>query len=139
MAQGQQIARWWMTVGGVLMIVMGLLAVMDTSVVGSSPHALLAMNAMHGEVHALGGLIAIAIGLGLSGRARANATIAYGLVFLVGFVINVMSPDLWGMMSVPANAGVHAMHLTVALVCLATGYLARSEVTAYRATAPQGR
>jgi hypothetical protein len=89
--------RWWMTVSGLLMVGMGLLAMKDTSWVGTGPDAVLAVNAMHGAVHAAGGLIALAIGLSLRGRALANATLGYGLL----------------------------MHLTVAVLSLLSGLLAR--------------
>ena len=69
-------AKWWMTVGGVLMVIMGGLGLLATHVVGPAPDAILRMNTLHAGAHLLGGLIAIANGLGLTGTARSNATIS---------------------------------------------------------------
>ena len=103
-----QIDRLWMTIGGLLQLVMGIMGAMNTSLVGAGPNAVLAMNQMHGIAHAGAGVISIVIGLALAGSARANATIAYGVLFLIAFAVNLYSPDLWGMMSdVPANTGIH--------------------------------
>ena len=113
----------WVVVGGVVMIVMGLLAVGDTSLVGLPQHAFMSMNPMHGLVHAAGGVLAILIALVLRGRARAYGVLAYGALFVLGFVLNVISPDFFGMMpDAPANAPVHLMHAVVAVVSLGVGY-----------------
>jgi hypothetical protein len=123
-------AKWWMTVGGVLMVIMGGLGLLATHVVGPAPDAILRMNTMHAGAHLLGGLIAIANGLGLTGTARSNATIAYGALFLVAFVVNLASPDLWGMMpDAPANLGIHVMHATVGVLSVVTGILDRPSVS----------
>jgi hypothetical protein len=122
---------------GVLMVLMGGLARLDTALVGSAPDALIRMNSMHGAVHALGGLLTIAAGLLLRGRALGVAALGYGALFVFGFVSNLVSPDFFGMMpDAPANAGVHAMHATVALLSLAAGYLALGARTARLATSP---
>lgn len=121
----------WVVGGGVAMIIMGLLAVRDTSLVGLPEHAFMSMNAMHGVVHALGGVLAILIVLALRGSARAYAIFGYGALFVLGFVLNVASPDFFGTMpDAPANTPVHVMHAAVALVSLAAGY---GELTSVRA------
>ena len=119
--------RVWLIAGvGAVQLVMGLVGAMNTALIGRSG-SLLVMNPMHGLAHTAGGLIAIAIGFALTGRARANATIVYGALFLVGFAVNLASPDLFGMMTdAPANAGIHVMHLTFAGLTLAAGLLARA-------------
>jgi hypothetical protein len=121
------IDRVWMIAGiGAVQLVMGLIGAMNTALIGRNG-SLLVMNRMHGTAHAVAGVIAIAIGFALTGRARATATIAYGVLFLIGFAVNLASPDLWRMMSdAPANMGIHVMHLTFAGLTLAAGLLARA-------------
>jgi len=121
------IDRVWMIAGaGVVQLVMGLMGAMNTTLVGRSG-SLLVMNPMHGSAHAVAGIIAVVIGFALTGRARATATIAYGVLFLIGFAVNLASPDLWGMMAdAPANMGIHVMHITFAGLTLAAGLLARA-------------
>lgn len=126
---GSDVAKWWMVVGGGLMVAMGVLAMLDSNLVGTRPDALLTMTSMHGVVHLIGDLLSIGVGLVLTGRARANATLLYGALYLVGFALTMMSPDLWGHMSVPANNAVHAMHFAIGLASLAAGYVARYETT----------
>ena len=132
-----QIDRIWMLVGtGLLQLVMGIMGAMNTALIGTNPLSLLAMNQMHGIAHAIAGVISILIGFALTGRTRANATLVYGVLFLVAFAVNLASPDLFGMMTdVPANTGIHVMHLTFAVGTLLAGLAARvsvAEVTAYR-------
>jgi len=105
------------------MIAMGVLAALDTPLVGRPPDSFMSMNAMHGEIHALGGIFAVLIGLLLQGSVRAYGILAYRSLFVLGFVLNVISPDFFGMMpDAPANAPVHVMHATVALMSLGVGY-----------------
>lgn len=127
--RGDDVAKWWMVGGGGLMVAMGVLAMLDSNLVGTRPDALLTMTSMHGVVHLVGGLLSIGAGLVLGGRTRANATLLYGTLYMVGFALTMMSSDLWGRMSVPANNAVHIMHFTIGLASLAAGYVARYETS----------
>ncbi|RLT27139.1 MAG: hypothetical protein DWI48_04425 [Chloroflexi bacterium] len=129
-----QIDRVWMLVGtGLLQLVMGILGAMNTSVIGADSTAVLVMNQMHGMAHAGAAVISLLIGFALVGRVKANITLAYGALFLLAFVVNLASPDLFGMMrDAPANAGIHVMHLFFAVGTLAAGFLARVEVAPAR-------
>ncbi|TAJ16203.1 MAG: hypothetical protein EPO65_13665 [Dehalococcoidia bacterium] len=126
---GSDIAKWWMVVGGGLMVVIGGLALLDSNLVGTRPDAVLTANATHGAVHLAGGLLSIGAGLMLAGRARANAALLYGAIFMMGFFLNLMSADLWGHMSVASNKADHVVHFTFALASLAAGYVARYETS----------
>ncbi|MCC6236743.1 MAG: hypothetical protein IT299_04120 [Dehalococcoidia bacterium] len=118
-------ARWWMAGSGVAMVALGILARLDTTVAGTAPDALLRMNAMHGTVHALGGVLTIGAAAALNPRWLAVATFGYGAIFVFAFASNLASPDFFGMMpEAPANLGVHVMHATVAIASLALGALA---------------
>lgn len=127
--RGDDVAKWWMVGGGGLMAAMGVLAMLDSNLVGTRPDALLTMTSMHGVVHLVGGLLSIGVGSVLAGRARANATLLYGALYMVGFALTMMSPDLWRHTSVPANNAVHIMHFTIGLASLAAGYVARYETS----------
>ena len=86
----------WLLVGGVAMIAMGVLAALDSAFVGMPAHAFMSMNAMHGQVHAVGGFIAILSFFLLDGIARANAILGYEALFVLGFVLNILSPTSSG-------------------------------------------
>lgn len=134
-------ARWWMAGSGVAMVALAVLARMDTTVVGTAPNALLRMNAMHGMAHAVGGLLTLGAAVALRPRGLAIATFGYGVIFAVGFALNLASPDFFGMMpDAPANAGVHVMHATVTVVSLVLGALAlrQSGARPSYATRPTG-
>lgn len=118
-------ARWWMAGSGVAMIALAVLARMDTALVGRASDALLRMNAMHGMAHAVGGVLTLAAAAALRSRGLAMATLAYGVIFAIGFALNLASPDFFGTMpDAPANLGVHVMHATVAAVSLVVGVMA---------------
>jgi len=110
---------------GVAMVALGVLARLDTTLVGAAPDAVLRMNAMHGLAHAVGGLLTLGAAAALRPRWLALATTGYGVVFVGAFVSNLVSPDFFGTMpDAPANLGVHVMHASVAAVSLALGALA---------------
>jgi hypothetical protein len=117
-------AKWWMAGSGIAMLAMGVLANVDTSVVGSASDALIRMNAMHGDVHALGGALTLLAAATLSGRRLGAAALAYGALFAFGFVSNLASPDFFGTMpDAPANLGVHLMHATMTAGSLWAAYV----------------
>ena len=121
------IAKWWMITSGLAMIIMGGFAYVDSNLVGTRADAVLVMTPMHGAVHALAGLLAVGIGLALSGRLRAGATLLYGIGFMVAFALNMASPDFWGRMEMPVNNAVHIMHFAVGVISLAAGFVASTE------------
>jgi hypothetical protein len=45
------------------------------------------------------------------------------------FVAVLLSPNLFGLFSVSANAPIHVIHAAVALVTLAVGFMARGSAT----------
>jgi hypothetical protein len=137
------IAKWWMTLIGLLMAGIGVLAmidtrliVMDRPLVGRQSDAILAIGDTHGAFLVGAGLLAVLIGLALWGRGRAAATLGYGVLSLVGFALVVASPDLWGRLAVPANNGTQILYLAIGVISVAAGALASSVTSRERYSGP---
>ena len=107
----------------------GLIGFLNTQVAGSSTDALLATDTVHNVVHLLTGLLALGIALGLKGEQQVNAVLGFGVLYVIIFVAVVLSPNLFGLFSVAANAPIHVIHAAVAVVTLAVGLLARGGST----------
>ena len=123
-------AGMWATLAGIVLVAAGLLGFLNTSLVGSSSGALLATDNIHNIVHLVTGLIALYIAFGMKGAQQANAVLGFGILYVVILVAVLLSPNLFGIFSVPANAPIHVVHAAVAVVSLAVGYMARSTSTA---------
>lgn len=127
-------ARAWMTLAGIVLVAVGLLGFISNPLVGASTNALVATDAVHNVVHLATGLLALYIAFALRGDMQANATIGFGVLYVVIFLAVVASPKLFGLFSVPANAVDHVIHVGLAAVSLAVGYMARGRSDS-RATA----
>ncbi|MFL5679228.1 MAG: DUF4383 domain-containing protein [Chloroflexota bacterium] len=128
------LAKWWMAIAGIALLAAGLLGFIDNPIVGRSANALFATDNVHNIVHIITGAIALYIAFGLDGDARANATIGFGVLYAIVFLALLVSPNMFGIFSVPTNSGDHALHAGLAVVSLAVGYMARDRETS-RATA----
>jgi hypothetical protein len=126
-------AKTWSALVGIVLIAAGLLGFLNTSVVGSAEDALVRTDNIHNVVHLLTGLIALFIAFGLRGEQQANAVIGFGILYTIMFVAVLVSPTLFGIFSVPSNAAVHLIHVAVAVVSLAVGFLARGRASAMTA------
>jgi hypothetical protein len=118
-----RLARSWLYLAGVILIVVGILGFFSNPLVG--PDGLVATDNPHNIVHILTGLLA----LGLAYWMREDigtATIAFGALYLVVFVVTVISPTLFGIFTVEVNAIDHVIHIGLAIVSLGLGYMARS-------------
>jgi hypothetical protein len=124
------LVRSWMTLAGVVLVILGLLGFIDNPLVGDSPSALLTTDTIHDVVHLATGALALYIAFGLRGLNQVNATIGFGVLYAVIFIAVLISPTLFGLFQVPANAPLHVIHAALAVVSLAVGYMARSELTA---------
>jgi hypothetical protein len=123
------LAKSWAILVGIILLVAGVAGFVPNGLVGR-PDSLLPTDRVHDSVHIVTGLIALGIGLGLRGMTLANAVLGFGVLYAIIFLGMLVSPTLFGLVSVPANGVVHVVHAAVALVSLAVGYLARSEETA---------
>jgi hypothetical protein len=120
----------WATLAGIVLVAAGLLGFLNTSIIGSASGALIATDTIHNVVHLLTGLVALYIAFGLKGPQQATAVLGFGVLYVIIFVAVLVSPTLFGIFSVAANAPIHVIHAVVALVSLAVGYMARSGSTA---------
>ena len=119
--RGDAVARTWLFVAGVALVAAGLVGFADNAVVSRRPDALLQVDTLHGVALLLTGLVALVIGASEHGRALAQATIAFGGVYLVLFAATVVSPDLSGILATPVNTGDHGLHLVVAAGSIVAG------------------
>lgn len=120
----------WATLAGIVLVAAGLLGFLNTSIIGSGTGALIATDNVHNIVHLVTGLLALYIAFGLKGQQQATAVLGFGVLYAVIFVAVLLSPNLFGIFSVPANASIHVIHAAVAVVSLAVGYMARGGATA---------
>ena len=120
----------WATLAGIVLIAAGLLGFLNTQIIGSADNALVRTDTVHNIVHIVTGLIALYIAFGLRGEQQVNGLIGFGILYVIIFVAVLVSPNLFGIFSVPSNAAVHVIHAAVAVVSLAVGYMARNSSTA---------
>ena len=120
----------WATLAGVVLVAAGLLGFLNTSIAGTGSGALLQVDTVHNVVHLLTGLVALYIAFGLKGEQQVNAVIGFGILYVIIFVAVLLSPTLFGIFSVAANAPIHVIHAAVAIVSLGVGYMARGSSSA---------
>ena len=123
------IAQAWMALVGLVLVAAGLVGFLNTPLAGSSANALLQTDTVHNVVHVLTGLLALGIAFGLRGDQQVNAVIGFGVLYVIIFVAVLVSPTLFGLFSVSANAPIHLIHAAVAVVTLAVGLMARGGST----------
>jgi hypothetical protein len=120
----------WATLAGIVLVAAGLLGFLNTSIAGSADNALLRTDNIHNIVHLVTGLIALFIAFGMKGAQQVNAVIGFGILYVIIFAAVLLSPTLFGIFSVAANTPIHVVHVAVAVVSLAVGYMARSSSAA---------
>jgi hypothetical protein len=125
------LARPWMTLAGIVLVVVGVLGFISNPIVGSSANAILPTDTLHNIVHIVTGALALYIAFALSGDSQANATIGFGLLYVVIFIAVFASPTLFGLFSIPANGALHVIHAALAAVSLAIGYMGRGRDASY--------
>lgn len=64
---------------------------------------------------------------------QVNGTIGFGVLYVVIFLAVLVSPNLFGLFQVDASPALHVIHVTLAVVSLAVGYMARGRATSYAA------
>ena len=123
--------QMWMTLAGIVLVAVGLIGFIDNPLVGSDPNALLPTGLVHNIVHLATGALALYIAFGLRGQNQVNGAIGFGVLYAVILVVVLLSPDLFGLFEVPANAVLHVIHAALAGVSLVVGYMARSNRESY--------
>lgn len=128
--RNQNLAMSWATLAGIVLVLVGLLGFLNTSIVGDSASALVPTGAVHNIVHLATGLLALFIAFGLRGEQQVNGVIGFGILYVIILVVVIASPTLFGLFSVQANTNVHVIHGLLAVVSLAVGLMARGSSTA---------
>jgi hypothetical protein len=124
--------KMWAALAGVVLVLVGLIGFIPNPLVGSQAGALVPTDALHNVVHLGTGAVALFVAFGLSGRQQVDGLIGFGVLYTVIFLAVVLSPTLFGLFSVPANAVIHLIHAALAVVSLGVGYMARNSlVTAH--------
>lgn len=122
--------RTWMIVAGVALLGAGLLGFIDNPIASNSENTLFRVNALHNVIHIVTGLAALGIGLGLRGRDQANAAIGFGVAYAAVALLGIVDPTLFGLMTeAPINTADHVLHIGLALVSIALGWMARDAET----------
>lgn len=124
------LAKWWIAVAGVVLVLVGVLGFVPNPLVGSADGALVPTDGLHNIVHLATGLLALYIAFGLSGMSLVNGVIGFGILYVVIFLAVLISPTLFGLFSVAANVVLHVIHAALAVVSLAVGYMARGSMPA---------
>ena len=127
--RSDNLVRSWAILAGVVLILTGLLGFIQNPIAYSS-NAILIVDNVHNIVHLLTGALALGIAFGTKGEQQVNAMLGFGILYVGIFVVNLLSPNLFGLFSVPANTPIHVIHAAVAVVSLGVGYMARSAATA---------
>lgn len=120
----------WATLAGIVLVTVGLLGFITNPLVGSAEGALVPTDALHNIVHLGTGLLALGIAFATSGKTQVDAMFGFGILYVVIFLAVVVSPTLFGLFSVPANAVLHVIHAALAIVSLGVAYMARSTALA---------
>lgn len=121
-----RLARSWLLLAGVILIVVGILGFFENPLVGAN--GLVATDTPQNIVHVLTGLLALGLAYGMSNDIG-TATILFGALYLVIFLATIVSPTLFGLFTVAVNSIDHVIHIGLTVVSLALGYMARGRST----------
>lgn len=121
-----RLARSWLLLAGVILVVVGILGFFENPLVGTT--GLVATDTPQNIVHVLTGLLALGLAYGMSSDIG-TATILFGALYLVIFLATIISPTLFGLFTVGVNSVDHVIHVGLAVVSLALGYMARGRST----------
>jgi hypothetical protein len=124
------LAQAWMTLAGIVLVAVGLIGFINNPLVGSQAGALVPTDTIHNVVHLATGLLALYIAFGMRGATQVNATIGFGILYAIIFAAVVVSPNLFGIFTIGANATIHVIHAALAVVSLGVGYMARNSAAA---------
>lgn len=118
----------WAALAGIVLVAVGLFGFVSNPLVGNASGALVPTDTLHNIVHLATGAIALWIAFGTSGKMQVDALMGFGVLYVVIFLAVLVSPTLFGLFTVPANAVLHVIHAAVAVVSLGVAYMARGSV-----------
>lgn len=117
--------KTYITLAGVIGVVTGLLGFIDNPLVGDPANdAIFATDAVHNVIHVGTGVLALYIGLAMSGATQARGIIGFGILYLVLAVVLMASPSMFGLMDVDVNSADDVLHVGLGLVTSAVGLVA---------------
>jgi hypothetical protein len=115
----------YITIAGVLGLVTGLVGFTDNPFVGDPAHdAIFATDSLHNLVHISTGLLALWIGLGMTGQRQARGITRFGTLYILLFVVFLISPRLFGLLQVDVNNADHVLHAALGVATLVVGMAA---------------
>ena len=82
---------------GIVLVAVGLLGFISNPLVGDT-NAIFVTGPVHNFVHLATGLLALGVAFGLRGEQQAMGVIGIGLLYLVVFVLLLVSPTLFGIL-----------------------------------------
>jgi hypothetical protein len=125
-------AKWFAVVLGVVLLLVGLLGFIDNPIVGAPTNGnqpLFVTDTVHNIIHIVSGLFLLYAAYGLTGAARGNALIAFGVVYALVLVLTLVDPNAFGLLQYPVNALDHGLHVVLAVASIAVGWMARNDDT----------
>jgi hypothetical protein len=130
--ENERLVRYWMIIVGIALVAAGVIGFVPGNPIASAePDAIFRVNEVHNVIHIATGLIAAGIGFGLRGVNLANATIGFGVLYAVVFLLLIVDPELFGLFAdAPTNMADHVLHAALAIVSIGLGYMARDRVEA---------
>jgi hypothetical protein len=113
---------------GIVLVAVGLLGFVSNPLVGDG-NAIFLTGPVHNVVHLATGLLALGVAFGLRGEQQAMGVIGIGLLYLVIFVLLLVSPTLFGILGAayPVSTADHGLHLGLAVISFAVGWMARGQ------------
>jgi hypothetical protein len=123
-----ELARWYMALLGVGLVVGGLAAFVDNPIVGPPTQAqpVFHIGGAHSIVLVASGGLALFIAFGLAAGRLTGAVIAFGVAYLLLFALTIANPTAFGLFDVAVNLPDHVLHGGVGVITVAIGWLART-------------
>jgi uncharacterized protein DUF4383 len=124
-------AKGYAALIGIVLVAVGLLGFVSNPIVGEG-NAVFLTGTVHNVVHLATGLLALFVAFGLRGEQQAWGVIGIGVLYLVVFVGLLISPTLFGILGAayPVNVADQGLHLGLAVISFAVGWMARSQTMA---------
>jgi hypothetical protein len=122
-----ELARWYMALLGVGLVIGGLAAFVDNPIVGPPTEAepVFHIGGAHSIVLVASGGVALFIAFGLAGGRLTGAVIGFGIAYLLLFALTIASPTAFGLFDVAVNLADHVLHSGVGVISVVIGWLAR--------------
>jgi hypothetical protein len=121
------LARWYAAGSGVALVIGGLAGFVDNPFIGqpTPENPLFHAGAAQNLLHVASGAVLLYIGLGLTGASLANALVGFGVAYGVLMLLTVISPNLFGLLSVEQNLAGYVLYSALAVLSAVVGWLAR--------------